>query len=159
MEQFIDECEAKINNYERDPLCYLNAERSYLSLINNSGAQMPDRCFEFMAKYQHAAYSEFLIEMLQANIHPTHKYVCNMRLIKNAQIDPAINDSLNKGNQILESYSKFPEYPQAFTSLPNNSITVILQLSRSKTEIYFGCHLNTPENKQFIVKKKDISKS
>ena len=25
MEQFIDECEGKINNYEQDPLCYLNA--------------------------------------------------------------------------------------------------------------------------------------
>ena len=94
---------------------------------------MPDKCFEFIAKYQHACYSEFLIDLLKSNINPSHKYVCNMRLIENAKIDPTIKENLIKSNSILENYFKFPEYPQAFSTLPNNSLTIVLQLSRSKT--------------------------
>ncbi len=46
--------------------------------------------------------------------------------------------------------------------MPLNSLTIVIQLSRSKTEIYFGCYfnaLNITQDEKFIVKKRDLLKS
>lgn len=99
--------------------------------------------------------------MLKNNLTPTYKYVCNSRILANSFIDSSIKETLSKNNQILDSYSKFSDFQQCFSLLPLNGLTIIVQLSRSKTELYFGCYLNSPipEEKRFIMKKRDLSKT
>ena len=56
-------------------------------------------------------------------------------MIKNLslKLDSKVKAKLYEKNDILDAYSKFNDYSEAFNVLPYNSLTVSIQLSRTKT--------------------------
>jgi hypothetical protein len=71
--------------------------------------------------------------MLKKNIPSTHKFSSGLRMLNSLRIDKSIKNELFVGNNILEGYTKFSSFKESSALLPLNGLTIIIQMSRSKT--------------------------
>ncbi|EAR90704.2 hypothetical protein TTHERM_00705200 (macronuclear) [Tetrahymena thermophila SB210] len=154
-----------INEYKSidDPIKSKNAP-SYVKkfcqeFLENLGIHGADKSFEFLAKYQHYQYTEFVVNLAKQAMYGKHKFVSYQRLIKHVynqagHLNQEAFKSLTQGFKIWDNIFKTEDYTEIITKLlPNGSSYLILQFSNDKRFLYFG-FLRISKDRKLEVKLK-----
>lgn len=122
---------------------YYNKKFS-LVLLENFGKQSPVQTFEFLAKYQHYAYTEYVVQQLKTAMLGRHKFVTLQRLIKHVLNASGTENAdavraLTSGDfKLWHNIFNVPDYFEILKTLPQGSAYAVLQMSEDKRFLYFG---------------------
>ncbi|KAL4435549.1 hypothetical protein ABPG74_020325 [Tetrahymena malaccensis] len=159
-----------MNEYKSidDPIKSKNAP-SYVKkfcqeFLENMGIQGADKSFEFLAKYQHYQYTEFVVNLAKQAMYGKHKFVSYQRLIKHVynqagHLNQEAFKSLTQGFKIWDNIFKTEDYTEIITKLlPNASSYLILQFSNDKRFLYFGfLRISKDRKLEVKIKRKEMN--
>lgn len=141
--------EERLERFENDPGCHHYQLKAYESLVEQQGESLVADSFESVAKMQHAQSVASCLAFLRRKLSPHHRLLGALRL---GSANKELSSQLLQREKLFGCLTKVPSYSDCLKLMPRNAVYVVLQLSKCKTRLYYGCLINDTEGRKFTAK-------